>query len=223
MLDWPVSERPREKLLRNGAEHLSDAELLAILLRTGSRRYNALELAHQWLIEFGSIGKILQANENEFCNIVGLGKIKFAQFKALQEVCKRYFFEPVADTDILNKPSETITYLQAQLAQLPHEVFACLFLDSQNKIIKYEVLFQGSINFTHIYPREVIKRCLTYNAAAVILAHNHPSGLAEPSHADRELTEKLRHALSLVDIALLDHIIVGKHEGFSFVGAGILL
>lgn len=218
---WPEDERPREKLLNKGADALSDAELLAIFLRTGCKGITAVDLARQLLDNFGGLKPLLQANQNDFCDHKGLGSAKYAQLQAVLEMAKRHLFEQLARGDALCSPQQTRQYLSAQLANYPHEVFACLFLDNRNRVIAFEKLFYGTIDGASVYPREVVKMALKKNAAATIFAHNHPSGVAEPSKADELITQRLKDALSLVDIRVLDHFVVGD-EVVSFAERGLL-
>jgi len=221
--DWPKNERPREKLLSKGAAALSDAELLAIFLRTGVKGKTAVDLARDLLIEFGGLRAILTANENNFCRAEGLGTAKFAQLQAILEMNRRYLHEHLMRGESLTSPEQTRDYLVAHLRDYAYEIFACLFLDNKHRVICFEKLFRGTINGTSVYPREVLKQALDVNASAVIFAHNHPSGVCTPSDADKQLTCLLKEALSLVDIRVLDHFIIGDGEGFSFAEHGLLL
>jgi len=218
---WPLAERPREKLLDKGAEALSDAELLAIFLRTGCKGLTAVDLARQLLDNFGGLKPLLQASQNEFCSNKGLGDAKFAQLQAVLERAKRHLFEQLSRGDALCSPAQTRQFLTAQLASYPHEVFACLFLDNRNRVIAFEKMFYGTIDGASVYPREVVSLALRKNAAAIIFAHNHPSGVAEPSHADEQITRRLKDALALVDIRVLDHFVIGD-EVVSFAERGLL-
>ena len=218
---WPISERPREKLLTKGAEALSDAELLAIFLRTGCKGYSAVDLARQLLDSFGGLKPLLRANEADFCLHNGLGPAKYSQLQAVLEMAKRHLFEQLSRGDALCSPEETRQYLSSQLSGYPHEVFACLFLDNRNRVIAFEKMFFGTIDGASVYPREVVRLALKKNAAAVIFAHNHPSGVAEPSKADENITQRLKQALALVDIRVLDHFIIGD-EVVSFAERGLL-
>ncbi len=218
---WPLAERPREKLLQKGAEALSDAELLAIFLRTGCKGVTAVDLARQLLEGFGGLKPLLQASEIDFCRHHGLGSAKYAQLQAVLEMAKRHLFEQLSRGDALCSPAQTRQFLSAQLHNYPHEVFACLFLDNRNRVIAFEKMFYGTIDGASVYPREVLRMALKKNAAAVIFAHNHPSGVAEPSHADEQITQRLKEALALVDIRVLDHFIVGD-EVVSFAERGLL-
>ena len=220
--DWPAAERPREKLLERGAGALSDAELLAIFLRVGVRGASAVDLARQLLSEYESLGALLAADQKTFCATRGLGVAKFAQLQAVMEMARRHATETLAEVDVLSAPEATRRYLTLKLAHVPHEVFACVFLNTRNHVIAFEELFRGTIDGAAVYPREVVKAALRHNAAAVILAHNHPSGVAEPSHADRRITERLQAGLGLLDIRVLDHVIVGRGEAFSFAEQGLL-
>ncbi len=220
--DWPAGERPREKLLRQGAKSLSDAELLAIFLRTGTRGKSALDLARDLLREFGGLQPLLAADRDSFCAMPGLGDAKFCQLQAVLEMAHRHLGEALARSDVLSSPEATRRYLRSRLQSYPHEVFACLFLDNRHRVIAFEELFQGTIDGASIYPREILRRCLHHNAAAVIFAHNHPSGVAEPSRADRQITQRLKDALSLVDIRVLDHIVIGHGQCVSLAEQGLL-
>lgn len=207
---------PREKLLTYGAYKLSDAELLAIFLRTGTKGMPVLDLATQVLNEFGSLRGLLTASLDAFCQIKGLGETKYIQLQACREMTKRYLMQEMKFSDMISNPSLAIHYFQAELESDEREVFMALFLDNQNRLIKIEKIFFGTINQTEAHPREIIKAALKYNAAALIVAHNHPSGECQPSEADRKLTERLEQACDLMHIRLLDHIIVGKGDYFSF-------
>jgi len=219
--DWPAQERPREKLLQKGADALSDAELLAIFLRTGVQGYSAVDLARFLLDDFGGLRPLLEAGEAEFCQRHGLGPAKFVQLQAVLEMARRHLFENIQRGDALCSPDQTRQYLQTQLQNYPHEVFACLFLDNRNRVISFEKIFFGTIDGASVYPREVVKLALKKNAAAVIFAHNHPSGVAEPSRSDEQITRRLKQALEVVDIRVLDHIVIGD-EVVSFAERGIL-
>ncbi len=220
--DWPSQERPREKLLLRGATALSDAELLAIFLRTGVAGETAVDLARKLLYEFGGLRQLLGADLEQFCQGRGLGLAKFAQLQAVLEMSRRYLHQQLQENDALTSPADTRRYLQAKLRHYPHEVFSCLFLDNRHRVICFEELFRGTINGASVHPREVVKRALAHNAAALILAHNHPSGVTEPSQADRHITTHLKQALSLVDIRVLDHIVIGEGEPVSLAERGLL-
>lgn len=217
---WPVAERPREKLLLQGAAALSDAELLAIFLRTGVPGRTAVDLARDLLTRFGSLRQMLVADKASFCETPGLGPAKFTQLQAVVEMARRHLFEELERGEGLTDPGQSTRYLQARLRDLPHEVFACLFLDNRHRVIAFEELFRGTINGASVHPREVVKRALSLNAAAVILAHNHPSGVSEPSQADRDLTRRLQQALELVEVRVLDHIVIGDGEPVAFAERG---
>jgi len=219
--DWPLEERPREKLLDRGADTLSDAELLAIFLRTGTRGLTAVDLARRLLDEFGGLKALLDAGETEFCRHCGLGRAKYAQLRAVLEMARRHLLENIQRGDALCSPDDTRNYLSAELRACPHEVFACLFLDNRNRVLVFEKLFFGTIDGASVYPREVVRRAIDNNAAAVIFAHNHPSGVAEPSPADKQITCRLKDALALIDVRVLDHMIVGD-EVVSFAERGLL-
>ncbi|MFC3678515.1 RadC family protein [Bacterioplanoides pacificum] len=220
--DWPEMERPREKLLSQGAQVLSDAELLAIFLRTGVAGKSAVDLARELLSQFGSLRALLQADQPTFCSHLGLGSAKFAQLQAVLEMAKRHLAQELQRGDALTSPQLTQRYLLAQLRDRSQEVFACLFLDNQHRVIRYQELFHGTLDGAAVYPREVVKQALSQGAAAVILAHNHPSGVAEPSRADRAITDRLQQALALVDIRVLDHLVVGDGYCVSFAERGWL-
>ena len=220
--DWPLEERPREKLLGRGAEALSDAELLAIFLRTGTRGKTAVDLAREVLHHFGGLRGLLIAPQAAFCQFPGLGQAKFVQLQAVLALAQRHLAETLLRESSLTSPEETKQYLLSRLRDYPHEVFACLFLDSQHRVIRYEELFRGTLNGASVHPREVVKKTLEYNAAALIFAHNHPSGIAEPSRADRHLTRRLIEALELVEVRVLDHIVIGDGECVAFSERGWL-
>lgn len=220
--DWPEGDRPREKLLAQGAAVLSDAELLAIFLRTGIKGKTAVDLAGDLLTEFGSLRALLQADCENFTRAKGLGTAKYAQLQAVLEMARRHTFEELDRGDVLTSPEATRAYLSQQLRHYQHEVFACLFLDNQHHILEFEELFRGTIDSASVYPREVVKKALEHNAAAVIFAHNHPSGISEPSQADKLITDKLKQALALIDIRVLDHFIIGDGMPYSFAENGLL-
>ena len=220
--DWPADERPREKLLQRGAKALTDAELLAIFLRIGVQGKSAVDLARDLLAEFGSLKALLDADESRFCESHGLGPAKFAQLQAVLEMARRHFAEILQRGSALTSPEITRAYLSAQLRGYSYEVFACLFLDNQHRVIALEELFRGTIDGASVYPREVAKRALFHHSAAVIFAHNHPSGINEPSQADRHITDKLRQALGVFDIRVLDHFIIGDGDPYSFAEHGLI-
>ncbi len=220
--DWPEGERPRERLLQRGAASLSDAELLAIFLRTGVVGKSAVDLARELLLRFGNLTQLFAAGETEFCAIHGMGQAKFVQLQAVVEMARRALKEEVQAGDALNSPRAVRDYLQLLLRGRQQEVFVALFLDAQHRVIASEELFQGTLTQTSVYPREVVKRALHHNAAALIFAHNHPSGVAEPSDSDRLLTEALKDALQLVDVRVLDHFVVAGAACLSFAEKGLL-
>jgi DNA repair protein RadC len=220
--DWPADERPREKLLAQGAENLSDAELLAIFLRTGIQGKSAVDLARDLLSRFGGLRPLLKAGQAEFCEAKGLGEAKYVQLQAVLEIARRHLAEALPERDALKHPNDVRDYLRARLRDLPYESFVALFLDNQHRVIVCEELARGTLDGASVYAREVVKSALKHNAAAVILAHNHPSGITEPSGADRTLTARLKSALSAVDIRVLDHFIVGEGVPMSFAERGLL-
>ena len=220
--DWPEGERPREKLLQRGAAALSDAELLAIFLRVGVVGKTAVDLARDLLRHFGSLKRLFSADQAEFSAFPGMGPAKYAQLQGVLEMSRRALGEEIKQNDALNSPRAVRDYLRLLLGGRNHEVFMVLFLDAQNRVLAGEELFRGSLSQTSVYPREIVIRALHHNAAGVILAHNHPSGVAEPSQADRWLTEQLKTALGLVDVKVIDHFIVAGNEGFSFCERGWL-
>ncbi|MBM3390693.1 MAG: JAB domain-containing protein [Betaproteobacteria bacterium] len=221
--DWPESERPRERLLAHGAGALSDAELLALFLRVGVKGASAVDLARTLLKRFGSLERLFAAGRAEFSEIPGMGDAKYAQLQAVLEMARRALREGMAAGDALASPRAVRDYLRLALGGLPHEVFMVLLLDAQNRLIAAEELFRGTLTQTSVHPREVVKLALSQNAAGAILAHNHPSGVAEPSRADEALTQALKQALALVDVRLLDHFIVaGQAEPLSFAEKGLI-
>ena len=220
--DWPVQERPRERLLALGAASLADAELLAILLRTGIKGKSAVDLARQLLGRFGSVGGLLDAGSTNLAETPGVGKAKLAQLRAALELARRALKEEISSRDALSSPRAVRDYLRLVLGGREQEVFVVLLLDAQHRVIACEELFRGTLTQTSVYPREVVKCSLKHNAAAVIFAHNHPSGVAEPSHADEILTRSLKSALALVDIQVLDHFIVAGPRTMSFAERGLL-
>jgi len=220
--DWPAHERPREKLQLRGPEALSDAELLAIFLRTGIRGKTAVDLARDLLSEYGTLRALLSADLERFCQSAGLGVAKFVQLQAVLEMSRRHLRETLERGEALSSPDDTRRFLLSQLRDYDFEVFACLFLDNRNRIICFEKLFNGTINGASVHPREVVRKSLHHNAAAVIFAHNHPSGVAEPSNADKQLTRRLSDALALVDTRVLDHLVVGDGHVVSFAEHGLL-
>jgi DNA repair protein RadC len=220
--DWPEQERPREKLLCQGAQSLSDAELLAIFLRTGTAGCSALDLARQLLNVFGGVRGIIDAKIEEFCAIPGMGNSKYAQLQAAVELSQRHMLENLQRSDCLTSSALTRNYIRSRMRAYQREVFLCLFLDNQHRVIAQEELFQGTIDGSMVHPREVVRRSLHHNAAALIFAHNHPSGVAEPSQADISITRRLKNALGLIDIRTLDHLVVGDSEVISLAERGLI-
>lgn len=220
--DWPAAERPREKLLQCGVQALSDAELLAIFLRTGLQGISAVDLARQLLTAFGSLRAILDADFDSFTAHAGLGLAKFAQLQAVLEMARRHLSEQLERGDAFANPATTRNFLLARLRDCHQEVFACLYLDSQHRLVRYQPHFYGTIDSASVYPRELVKTALECNAAAMILAHNHPSGVAEPSQADRQITEHICKAMTLIGVRVLDHMVVGDGEVISFAERGWL-
>jgi DNA repair protein RadC len=220
--DWPVQERPRERLLAQGPASLADAELLAILLRTGVKGKSAVDLARQLLARFGSVSALLEAGRGSLAEIPGLGGAKLAQLQATLELARRALKEDLSSRDALSSPRAVRDYLRLVFSGREHEIFVVLLLDAQHRVIATEELFRGTLTQTSVYPREVVKCALRHNSAAVIFAHNHPSGVAEPSHADELLTRSLKAALALVDVQVLDHFIVAGTRTLSFAERGLL-
>ncbi|MCC6211584.1 MAG: DNA repair protein RadC [Burkholderiales bacterium] len=217
--EWPVTERPRERLLEHGAAVLSDAELLAVILRTGMRGKTAVELGRELIERFGDVAGVFAA---DLSGVKGLGPAKRAQFEAALELARRSLKDGLRAGNALTSPGAVRDYLRLAIADLPHEVFVCLWLDAQHRVLEVEELFRGSLTQTSVYPREIVKAGLKANAAAVIFAHNHPSGAAQPSQADELLTRNLKDALALVDIKVLDHFIVAGRQALSFAERGLL-
>jgi DNA repair protein RadC len=221
--DWPEEERPRERLLARGAASLSDAELLAIFLRVGVKGKSAVDLARELIVRFGSLNGLFAASVAEFSSIPGVGMAKYAQLQAVVEMARRALGEDLRARDAFSNPAAVRDYLRLELSCLPHEVFFALWLDARHRLLAAEELFRGTLSQTSVYPREVVKRALVHNAAAVVFAHNHPSGVAEASQADEALTHTLSQALSLVDVKVLDHFIVaGQAPPLSFAECGLL-
>lgn len=219
---WPADDRPREKLLTKGAQALSDAELLAIFLRVGVRGKSAVDLARLLLKEFGSLQGLFAADIAALSKIPGIGPAKFVQLQAVMEMARRALAESMADADALSSPQAVRDYLRIQLQSLGHEVFVGIFLNARNQVIAADTLSEGTLTQTSVFPREVVKRALTHNAAAVIFAHNHPSGTTEPSQADRHLTRALADALRTIDIHVLDHFVVAPGKILSFAEQGLM-
>lgn len=220
--DWPETERPREKLRHRGASSLSDAELLAIFLRCGVPGMSAVDMARMLINEYGSIGALLNAPEHDFIRHKGLGPAKYTQFMALNELARRVLAENFSDGDILDHPQAVRNYLRWRIGRRETEVFAILFLSNQNRVLAIEEVANGSLAEVQVHPREIVRHALRHNAAAVIAAHNHPSGNTRPSTEDRQLTERLKAALALLDIRLHDHFIVTRTETVSFAEHGWL-
>jgi DNA repair protein RadC len=220
--DIPTDARPRERLLAHGPAVLADAELVALLLRTGLKGVSVLQLAQQLLDRFGGLPGLLHAGIDELTAIKGLGPAKRAEVAAVLELARRALAHQLTQRPAFDAPEQVKQYLQLQLGGRAHEVFAVLFLDAQNRLLKLEEMFRGTLTQTSVYPREVVKRALELQAAAVILAHNHPSGAAEPSRADEYLTATLKAALALVDVRVLDHMVVARHAVVSFAERGLL-
>lgn len=218
--NWPEGERPREKLLAMGSSGLSDAELLAIFLRVGVKGRSAVDLARDLLASFGGLRQLLEAERARFCAEHGLGEAKYVQLQAVLELSRRHLASQLERGGALTSPALVRAFLAAQLRHLGHEEFAALFLDTQHRVIRFESLFRGTLDSASVYPREVARRALELGAGAVIFAHNHPSGVAEPSDADRRITERLKTALELFDIRVLDHFVVGDGEVISFAERG---
>lgn len=217
---WPEEQRPRERLIRQGANVLSDAELLAVFLRVGVRGKSAVDLGRDMLGEFGSLRALFAANLHDFSKVHGLGSAKFAQLQAVLELAKRSITEELQMNGSLSSPLAVKQFLQLQIGNKQYESFTVLFLDVKNRLISAQELFRGSLSHASVYPREVVKTALSFNAASLILAHNHPSGSTEPSQADLSLTQTLKSALSLVDIRVLDHFIVANNQIYSFAENG---
>lgn len=220
--EWPRAERPVEKLMNGGVASLSDAELLAVMLQTGVRGKDALDLARELLQGFGGLRGMLDADLPTLCAQPGIGTAKAARFAAMQEMSQRQLLARIQDRDILTCSSATRNYLRARFRARQSEIFSCLFLNNQHHVVKLEELFQGTIDGAAVYPREVVKRCLYHNAAAVIFAHNHPSGVAEPSQADIAITRKLKSALQTIEVRVLDHLVIGDSDVVSLAERNLL-
>lgn len=220
--DWPEDARPREKLLKLGAAALSDAELVAVFLRTGVPGKSAVDLGRELIERFGGLGGLCRANREAACAAPGVGEAKYALLAAVIEMARRTLAEEMKVGDALTSPDAVRQYLRLNLRGKEYEVFCCVFLDAQNRVLAVEELFRGTLTQTSVYPREIVRRALAHNAAGLILAHNHPSGVAEPSQADRALTRHLIDALALVDVRVLDHFIVAGASSLSFMESGQL-
>ncbi len=214
--DWPEAERPREKLLRVGAKNLTDTELLAIFLRTGTAGQSAVELARNLLSHFGNLNNLFSADETTLCNFTGLGIAKYTQLQAILEMSRRTLIEKIEQGYLMNTPQLVRDFLRLSLAGRQHEIFMGIFLNTRHRVIATEELFTGTLTQTSVYPREVVKRALHHNAAAIIFAHNHPSGVTDPSHADKVVTHSLKQALALIDVKVLDHFIIANGDTLSF-------
>ena len=217
---WPQENRPREKLLEKGPQTLTDAELLAIFLRVGRKGVNAIDMARDLINHFGGLGPLLMADQTAFCEAKGLGTAKYCQLQATLELTKRYLEEQLRNEYVFDNPNKVRDYLAVQMRDYQREVFVALFLDTRHRLIEFNELFKGTINAASVYPRELAKLALQKNAAAVIVAHNHPSGNAEPSVADIEITKRLKASLGTLDIRLLDHFIIGKGDVVSLADRG---
>jgi len=220
--DWPADERPRERLHARGAAQLSDAELLALCLRTGRAGTSAVELARELIGRFAGLRGLLSADLRDLRALSGLGTAKSAQLAAVLEIARRCLAEELTTGPALAAPAAVRDYLRLSLGARPHEVFVALFLDAQHRVLRIEELFRGTLTQTSVYPREVVKAALSANAAAVIFAHNHPSGVAQPSGADELLTRRLKDALALVDVRVLDHFVVAADQTLSFAERGLI-
>ena len=207
---WPKLERPREKLLQHGARLLSDAELIAVIIGSGTRHNGVMDIAHLLLLKFGCLHDIIHADKKEICTVDGFGEARFVIFKAALELVRRSLFETMKKSEVLSNPEITRDYLALHMRKYECEVFACLFLDNQHRVIAFEEMFRGTIDGASVHPREVVKRALYHNAAAAIFAHNHPSGSNKPSAADEKITQELKKSLSLVDVRVLDHFVIGE-------------
>lgn len=219
---WPERERPREKLLAGGPQSLSDAELLAIFLRTGVRGRSAVDLGRALIDRFGSLSALFGAEVAAFSAVPGIGTAKYAQLQAAFELARRALRETSATGDALASPGAVRDYLRLTLENRAREAFVAVLLDAQHRVIAQEELFQGTLTQTSVYPREIVKCAIRHNAAAVIFAHNHPSGVAEPSQADQTLTETLKRALALIDVRVLDHFVIGRGAATSFAERGLI-
>ena len=220
--NWPEQQRPREKLLAHGSHSLTDAELLALLLRTGCKGMNVIELSDHLLQQFNGLNNLLSTDHRKLSAIKGLGQAKITQLAAILELCRRVLKQKLQEADTINSPEAMREYLQIHFQGLGREQFGCLFLDTRHRVISLEILFQGTLDSAAVYPREVVKLALQLNAGSVILCHNHPSGCSRPSQADIRITKRLIEALGLIDVKVLDHMIVGQGEIFSMAEHGLL-
>ena len=220
--EWPITERPQEKLLSSGAASLSDAELLALFIRSGTRGKTAIDIGRELLLQYGSIREILTADQKSLCGFSGLGPARYAALQAAMEIGRRFLDQTLKKQGPLSDPTEASRFLTHQLRDRQHEVFAIIYLDTRHHVIEYEELFTGTLNGATVHPREVVKSVLQHNASAVILAHNHPSGIAEPSQADTSITKKLQQSLALIDVRLLDHLVIGDGEFVSMSDRGLI-
>ena len=220
--NWPAQERPREKLLEKGPAALSDAEILAIFLRTGSKGISALDLARELLDKYQGLRQLIDSDQKQFCQTKGLGMVKYAQIQAAIELGKRYLQSELEVGDAFTSPEQTREFLSLKLRAYPYEVFACLYLDNRHRLISFDELFRGTIDSAQVHAREVVRAALKHNAAAVIFSHNHPSGVAEPSQSDVNLTLELKKALQLVDVRVLDHLVIGSGEPVSLAERGLI-
>ncbi|MEC4559518.1 RadC family protein [Pseudomonas inefficax] len=218
--EWPAEERPREKLLQRGAGSLTDAELLAVFLGSGVRGRNVVELARGLLVKFGGLRQLLEADREAFVGELGLGPVRYSQLQALLEIGRRHLATSIERESAMDSPATVRRYLKSMLRHEVSEVFGCLFLDTKHRPLAFEILFRGTIDRASVYPREVVRRALLHNAAALILCHNHPSGNSEPSQDDVHLTLSLKRGLALIDVRVLDHIIIGDGEPLSMVEHG---
>lgn len=220
--DWPEDERPREKLLARGAGALSDAELLALFIGSGRRGRTAVDVGRELLVAHAGLKPLLELDAGALARQPGIGPAKACRLQAALELGRRYLASDLQRPDVLTHPAACADYLRARIAAFPYEVFVCLFLDNRHRVIACEELFRGSIDGASVHPREVVRRCLAHNAAAVIFAHNHPSGVAEPSQADREITRHLRQSLELIEVRVLDHFVIGSGAALSLAERGWL-
>jgi len=219
---WPESERPREKLLERGAQALSDGELIALLLGSGTKGRSAVDIARSLIEEFGSLREMLGADKQRWENRRGIGPARYAMLMAALEISRRFMLEPLRQTPTLDTPEATCRFLLAQLRDRHYEVFCCVFLDNRHRMLGFEEIFRGTIDGANVYSREIVRQTLLYNAASILVAHNHPSGSIEPSPADEGVTRRLRQALSLIEVRLLDHFVVGDGKCYSFSEHGLL-